>query len=191
MNTNDNVITTTEKPKIKKIIKKKYKQKVKIVTEKPITIDDLIYVVGKEANTKIKRTFLKTIKYQGDIRRAMKEEGYSENQLLHPERVRQSKDWQEALDHYFPPNEIIAMERKLWKQKDWRAWANSLDRIAKMKGHFVKKTEQTIHKVTEYRNHSDKDLQNIIDADYEDVPKPGADGGQEGTRTEGDVTQAS
>lgn len=172
----DNEITVSKKPKKSDI-------------EKPLTIDDLIYVISAgNADTKMKRVFLKTIKYKGDIKKAMTEENYSRSMIDNPKKIIKSKTWESLIDKYFPKDALLKKEKELWKQKDWHAWANSLDRLHKIRGSFVTKVEHNIHKVTEYRQMGDKDLQNIVEGEYEEVDGVPSES-EEGTGTEGAVPE--
>ena len=169
-----------EKPKKKKEAKK---------IQPPLTIDDLIHVVGNsKTSPRMKRVFLKTIKYKGNIGKALKEENYSDAVIRTPSKVTKSKTWIELIDSYFPQEVLLAQEKKLWEIDDWRALANSLDRLHKIRGSFVKRVDHNIHKITEFRNKTDKELQEIIEADYEEV-EPRAIESPEGDSDEGIVSE--
>lgn len=123
----------------------------------------------KLAKQRIKRVFLKSLKNGGNITQAMKEEGYSKSLVNNPQRITRSKSWKVLIDEAFPPEELLQKERKLWKQKDWRAWANSLDRIHKLKGSFIKKIDINVHRTDEFRQMKDDDLRSIVEGDYEET----------------------
>jgi len=107
------------------IISKKPKDPEK---KKDVSLEDLAYVLDASPySSRTKRVFLKTIKYKGDIKRALKEEGYSKSMVNEPNKIIKSKTWESLIDKYFPKDALMKKEKELWKQKDWRAWANSLD----------------------------------------------------------------
>ena len=147
------------------------------------SLNDLAYVMNApRTSSKVKRVFLKTIKYKGDIQRALTEEGYSKVMIQDPNRIISTDSWQALMDQYFPKDALMKKEKELWKQPDWRAWANSLDRLHKIRGSFIKRIEHNIHSVNEFRQMDDKQLTDIVEGEYEDVPSESEEGvGQEGT----------
>jgi len=159
-------------------------------------MEQLAHVIhtGKDKD-KIKDAFIKTIKYKGDLRRAMREVGYAPSTQRNPGRVTNSKAWNALIDYYFPPRELMKKEKELFNHKDWRAVANSLDRIHKIRGSFIKKVDVNVHHVEEFRQMKDDQLREIADADFEVIPRSetheaGTDGGAEhGSESESGISE--
>lgn len=140
----------------------------KLIDKSKLTIEDKLGVVHHDKSSqKIKKVFLKTLMYKGDLRRAAMEVGYNHNLAFHPSSIVKSPTWKALIDEYFPPETLLSKEKELWNQKDWRAWANSLDRIHKIRGSFVRKVDISIHGSEEFRQMKDDELRQIIDGEVE------------------------
>lgn len=115
---------------------------------------------------KIKKAFALALKYDGDLRQAMLDAGYSESTARNPGRVTESAGWKEMLDHYFPINTLMSYEKKLLDHKDWRAWNAALDRLHKLRGSFVKKVDISVHKDSDVRRLTDAQLMELRNGTY-------------------------
>lgn len=120
---------------------------------------------------KIKKAFALALKYDGDLRQAMLDAGYSESTARNPGRVTESAGWKEMLDHYFPINTLMSYEKKLLDHKDWRAWNAALDRLHKLRGSFVKKVDISVHKDSDVRRLTDAQLMELRNGTYVSAEK--------------------
>ena len=189
------------KKKRKKFTKKEIAEDEVLSQIKNPDLDDLLHVIqfGKDKD-KIKKVFLKTIQNKGDVRKAMKGVGYAVTTRRNPGRVTKSKTWKALIDYFFPPDELLAKEKKLFNHEDWRAVANSLDRIHKIRGSFIKKVDINIYRPKEFRTMKDDQLREIVEGDFEEVERPKGEKGsskddgegesEEGTSESRTVTEA-
>lgn len=56
---------------------------------------------------KQKRAALKTLENGGNVSKAMREVGYSASVAKNPQKLTQSKGWEEFLDEYFPDSKLL------------------------------------------------------------------------------------
>lgn len=151
-----------------KYIKKPAKQKLPLDIKKVFKPEykHLSSVLLPGNNTKkIRKTFALTIKYDGDVKRAMREAGYSpvtvnkgSNSII------KSKSWEKLIEYYFPTVMLFEKEHELLNHPDWRATNSSLDRIHKLKGNFINKVEHSLKPGEDLKEKTDIELRRIIDA---------------------------
>lgn len=128
-------------------------------------IDPFSLQMQSDKDKRYLRLFKKTIKYGGDLRRALTEEGYSENSPNQPARIIQNKTWQMIMDHYFPPDLLARKDMELLQHKDWRAVNAALERLHKLRGDFTRKIEISVSRDDDYRRLSDEQLRNVIEGE--------------------------
>lgn len=141
----------------------------KALEPKPYKVNPLDFIHvryhGKNRE-KIKKAFALALKYDGDLRQAMLDAGYSESTARNPGRITESAGWKEMLEHYFPIDTLMSFEKKLLEHKDWRAWNASLDRLHKLRGSFVKKVDISVHKDSDVRRLTDAQLMELRNGTY-------------------------
>jgi hypothetical protein len=128
-------------------------------------IDPFTLKMQSEKDKRYLRIFKKTIKYGGDLTRALMEEGYSENSPNQPARIMKNKTWQMIMDHYFPAELLAKKDLELLNHKDWRATNAALERLHKLRGDFTKKIEISVSRDDDYRRLSDDELRNVIEGE--------------------------
>ena len=114
---------------------------------------------------KMHNLFKLTIKYNGDIVRAMKEAGYTVATQVAASRIIKSYSWHKLIDVYFPPYLLMEKGRELLENQDWRARSDQLDRVHKLRGDFVKKVEMKVSPSGDLGNASNEELLQILEED--------------------------
>jgi len=102
--------------------------------------------------------FQLSMKYGGDVERAMKELGI---QRVNPTSIVRSKTFRQVMDHYFPLEILAEGDLNLLTHPDWRARNAALDRLHKLRGDFITKVEVN-HTQDQFRQLSDEDLRRIV-----------------------------
>ena len=169
----DNIIPKKEKFAThaiqSKYTKKQAKQKLPLDIVKVFKPEykHLASVLLPGTNTKkIRKTFELTVKYDGDVKRAMREAGYSPSTVnVAAGRIIRSKSWEKLTEYYFPTVMLFEKEHELLNHPDWRAINSSLDRIHKLKGNFINKVEHSLKPGEDLKEKSDIELRRIIDMD--------------------------
>lgn len=128
-------------------------------------IDPFTLQMQSEKDKRYLKLFKKTIKYGGDLKRALAEEGYSQNSPNQPARIMKNKTWQMIMDHYFPPDLLAKKDMELLQHKDWRAVNAALERLHKLRGDFTKKIEISVSRDDDYRRLSDEELRNVVEGE--------------------------
>lgn len=147
-----------------------------------LSVSDLAKVLAPhKRHEKIRKVFELTIKYDGDIERAMREAGYAEgkNVRQHSLSMIRSQTWQALLKFYFPTYYLFEKNKELLENKDWHAVNAALERIHKLRGDFVQKIDVRVSKESDLANKSDDELNRIISGEVS-IQDEGTDTGSPG-----------
>lgn len=161
-----------EKPYITKEESEVLKQ-IRDIEGPTAVIDPISLQLQGPRDKKYLRIFKKSVLNGGDLRKAMREEGYSLATSRQPGVVANTKAWKTLMNYYFPPDLLAKKNLELLNHEDWRATNAALERLHKLRGDFVQKVEHSIKSNDDYRQLSDEDLKNIVEGEIiEQIPDP-------------------
>jgi hypothetical protein len=118
-------------------------------------------IAQTDTGKRILQLFQLTMKYDGDVKRAMTELGYEGSD---PHTLVRSKTFTQIMDHYFPLQILAAKDLYLLNHPDWRANNAALDRLHKLRGDFTTKVEIKVSD-DKIRQLSDEQLRNVVEGE--------------------------
>ena len=149
------------------------------------TTEDYLKVLPPGVTPRIKKVFELTItKYNGDMRAAMDEMGYSA--CNPPGSIQKSKSWHQLMEMYFPSVILMENAREVLDCPDPRIKLKTLELLHKLRGDFTRKIEVKVTHDKDYSQKTDEELQRIASGDEQIIDvKPVQEEGPEGIGEEG------
>ena len=123
------------------------------------------------ATIKQKRAFDRAVENGGVVSTAMVEVGYSENTAKTPQKLTESRGWQELMDEYMPDTQLAQVHQKWMLDEDGHISLKAVDMAYKLKGSYAPEKTQSltltadlkdIDRFTELRDKYEAELLNTI-----------------------------
>ena len=124
--------------------------------EKPLA------TVSNTANIKHRKVAKAIVDNGGNVSKAMREVGYSDAYAKNPQKLLQTKSFQELLDEYLPDELLTSTHRELVHDEDSNIRLRSVDLGYKIKNKFEPEQHELI--VRNYRELPDEELEKIYNA---------------------------
>lgn len=158
--------------KLKKLAKKR-KFKSHLIPEvgpdgevfNPKAEDMLSVLMPGSKYERIKKVFQLTIRYNGDLHKAIEEVGYGSVVHKNPNVITKSKTWGQLMKYYFPPILLAEKNMEMLQHEDWRAVNAALERLHKLRGDFTTKIDVHVSAGADLSTKSDAELNRIIEGE--------------------------